>query len=169
MRDAAICIFDMTGKTVRKLPVSSGMESVSVGGFYDAPVVMVKQGNNVAYYNILRDHLGSVTHVVNSTGTVMQELSYDAWGRLRSPSDYTPYTPADEPEPYLGRGYCGHEHLTGLGLINMNARLYDPLLGRFLSPDPYVQAPEHSQSFWTQRGLEPLCMEPLCTTRTATS
>ncbi|MBR3500687.1 MAG: hypothetical protein IKO04_04730 [Bacteroidales bacterium] len=23
------------------------------------------------------------------------------------------------------------------GLINANARLYDPLLGRFLSPDPY--------------------------------
>jgi hypothetical protein len=29
----------------------------------------------------------------------------------------------------------------------MNARLYDPLLGRFLSPDPFVQAPELSQNF----------------------
>jgi hypothetical protein len=29
----------------------------------------------------------------------------------------------------------------------MNARLYDPALGRFLSPDPYVQAPGFSQSF----------------------
>jgi RHS repeat-associated protein len=29
----------------------------------------------------------------------------------------------------------------------MNARLYDPALGRFLSPDPYVQAPEFSQNF----------------------
>jgi hypothetical protein len=28
----------------------------------------------------------------------------------------------------------------------MNARLYDPVLGRFLSPDPYVQAPDFSQS-----------------------
>jgi RHS repeat-associated protein len=33
------------------------------------------------------------------------------------------------------------------GLINMNARLYDPVLGRFLSPDPYVQAPDFSQNF----------------------
>ena len=72
---------------------------------------------------------------------------YDAWGRLRNPSTYTLYTPSNEPEPFLGRGYCSHEHLTGLGLINMNARLYDPILGRFLSPDPYVQAPNHSQSF----------------------
>ena len=33
VRDAAICIFDMTGKTIKKLPISSGMESVSVGGY----------------------------------------------------------------------------------------------------------------------------------------
>lgn len=58
-----------------------------------------------------------------------------------------PYAPYSEPEPYLGRGYCGHEHLTGLGLINMNARLYDPVLGRFLMADPYVQAPDMTQNF----------------------
>lgn len=117
------------------------------GGYYNAPTVLIKQGNTSSVYHILRDHLGSITHVLNSSGTVVQELSYDAWGRLRDPSTFTLYTPTNEPEPYLGRGYCGHEHLTGLGLINMNARLYDPLLGRFLSPDPYIQAPEHSQSF----------------------
>ena len=33
VQDAAICIFDMTGKTIKKLPVSSGMESVSIGGY----------------------------------------------------------------------------------------------------------------------------------------
>ena len=33
VRDAAICIFDMTGKTIKKLPVSSEMDSVSVGGY----------------------------------------------------------------------------------------------------------------------------------------
>ena len=32
-KDAAICIFDMTGKTIKKLPISSGMDSVSVGGY----------------------------------------------------------------------------------------------------------------------------------------
>ena len=32
-KDAAICIFDMTGKTIKKLPISSGMTSVSVGGY----------------------------------------------------------------------------------------------------------------------------------------
>ena len=57
------------------------------------------------------------------------------------------YAPGSEPVLFLGRGYTGHEHLPWFGLINMNARLYDPALGRFLSPDPYVQAPDFSQSF----------------------
>lgn len=33
IKDAAICIFDMTGKTIKKLPITSGMDSVSVGGY----------------------------------------------------------------------------------------------------------------------------------------
>ena len=45
------------------------------------------------------------------------------------------------------RGFTGHEHLDEFGLINMNARLYDPLLGRFLAPDPIVQSPFFSQSY----------------------
>ena len=32
-------------------------------------------------------------------------------------------------------------------VINMNARLYDPVIGRFLSPDPYVQNPFFSQFY----------------------
>ena len=32
-------------------------------------------------------------------------------------------------------------------LINMNGRVYDPLIGRFLSPDPFIQMPDFSQSF----------------------
>ena len=32
-KDAAICIFDMTGKPVKKLPVSLGMDSVSFKGY----------------------------------------------------------------------------------------------------------------------------------------
>jgi RHS repeat-associated protein len=90
---------------------------------------------------------GSITHITNSSGSLVQELSYDAWGRLRNPVNQQAYAPGEEPELFLGRGYTGHEHLTMFGLINMNARLYDPALGRFLSPDPYVQAPDFSQSF----------------------
>lgn len=57
------------------------------------------------------------------------------------------YAPDEESALLLGRGYTGHEHLTDFGLINMNARLYDPAAGRFLSPDPFVQMPDFSQNF----------------------
>jgi RHS repeat-associated protein len=39
------------------------------------------------------------------------------------------------------------EHWDEFTLINMNGRMYDPMIGRFLSPDPYVQAPDYSQNF----------------------
>lgn len=46
------------------------------------------------------------------------------------------------------RGFTGHEHLPSVfGLIDMNGRMYDPVLGRFLSPDPYVQSPDYAQNF----------------------
>ena len=37
--------------------------------------------------------------------------------------------------------------LNELDIINMNGRLYDPVLGRFFSPDNYVQMPDNSQNF----------------------
>lgn len=117
------------------------------GDYYSAPAVLVKENGVEKVYNILRDNLGSVTHVIAPDDSLVQELSYDAWGRLRDPATLQVFDPGNEPELFLGRGYTGHEHLTRFGLINMNARLYDAALGRFLSPDPYVQMPDFSQNF----------------------
>lgn len=77
----------------------------------------------------------------------MEENSYDPWGRLRNPETSEIYARGAEPSLFLGRGFTGHEHLPWFGLINMNARLYDPVLGRFLSPDPFVQMPDFAQNF----------------------
>lgn len=82
-----------------------------------------------------------------SGGTPVAEYSYDPWGRARNPQTLIIYYADSEPELLLGRGYTGHEYLPWFGLYNMNARLYDPLVGRFLSPDPYVQAPDFTQNF----------------------
>lgn len=117
------------------------------GDAYSAPAAYVNQGNSWSLYYICRDYLGSITHVINSSGTVTQENSFDAWGRLRDPVTRMVYSPGQEPALFLGRGYTGHEHLSQFGLINMNARLYDPAMGRFLSPDPFVQMPDFSQNF----------------------
>lgn len=117
------------------------------GDYYSAPAVLVKENGVEKVYEILRDNLGSITHVIAPDDSLVQELSYDAWGRLRDPATLQVFESGNEPELFLGRGYTGHEHLTQFGLINMNARLYDAALGRFLSPDPYVQMPDFSQNF----------------------
>ena len=63
--------------------------------------------------------------------------TYDPWGRQTITKN----------DISFHRGYCGHEMLPDFGLINMNGRVYDPLLGRFLSPDPYVQDPLNPQCY----------------------
>jgi RHS repeat-associated protein len=47
----------------------------------------------------------------------------------------------------LNRGFTGHEHLAEFGLINMNGRMYDPILGRMLSPDNFIQDADYTQSY----------------------
>ena len=118
------------------------------GDAYSAPMVFQREnGGDWVAYNIGRDYLGSITQITTLDGKIVANYSYDPWGRLRDPETFEIYAAGEEPELFLGRGFTGHEHLTWFGLINMNARLYDPLLGRFLSPDPYVQAPDFTQNF----------------------
>ncbi len=107
--------------------------------------ILVKQGSAVQTYYVETDHLGSVTGIINTDKTYASRSSYDAWGRRRNPADWS-YN--NIPTPVItDRGFTGHEHLDRFGLINMNGRMYDPVVGRFLGVDPIVQAPDYSQSF----------------------
>lgn len=134
--------YDIAGDVIERLYLG--------GDAYTAPAVLVRDGGkkvSPTIYFIVRDYLGSIIALVGKDGSVVQELSYDAWGRMRDPATHALYDIGEEPALRLRRGYCGHEHLPQFGLINMNARLYDPVLGRFLSPDPYVQDPSMPQNF----------------------
>jgi RHS repeat-associated protein len=134
----------------KDVPASgSTTERLYIGGnAYSAPAVYIRTGSGAwTLHYIHRDHLGSITAITNSSGSRIAEYSFDPWGRQRNPVNQQAYEPDAAPSLLLGRGYTGHEHLPMFGLVNMNARLYDPVLGRFLSPDPHVQAPDWSQSF----------------------
>lgn len=108
--------------------------------------VMVRQGSTDQLLYACTDHLGSLTALVNQAGQAVEKYSYDAWGRQRDPIEWTAYT---NDAGILDRAYeyTGHETLAEFGLINMNGRVYDPVLGRMLSPDNYVQDPFSSQSY----------------------
>jgi RHS repeat-associated protein len=95
------------------------------------------------------DHLGSIQSLVNTSSTIVYEQQFDAWGRYRDTRRWTALDPYYTPVPAFSwvRGFTGHEHLPQFALINMNGRVYDPVLGRMLSPDNYIQAPEYTQSY----------------------
>jgi RHS repeat-associated protein len=73
-------------------------------------------------------------------------MAYDAWGKRLNANGTTDPNGALNPAS-TDRGYTGHEHLDELGFVHMNGRIYDPLLGRFLSPDPHIQAEELLQNY----------------------
>lgn len=106
-------------------------------------------------FYIHTDYLGSWLGISDSTGTMVHKFNYDAWGRPRDPEtwDLLPVSidsvlvNLNAMQPRFDRGYTGHEHMCGFGLINMNGRLYDPYLQRFLSPDPFIISPTNAQDY----------------------
>lgn len=134
--------------------------------------------------NHLRNHLGTITHDTDTSSTVQNEYSFDSWGRRRSFSNWG-YTVAAQTDLLPTRGFTGlcsvssgfgelckaktdertnpaecsesGKWLSWFNLYNMNGRLYDPVVGRFLSPDNGacpdeqsgigMQMPDFSQSF----------------------
>ena len=118
-------------------------------------------------FYIHTDHLGSYCALTDARRRVVQHNRFDPWGNyqpfyitaatqdtLTVTRDTVVYV-GDDPQrgkillnfTHTNRGFTGHEHYPELKIINMNARLYDPLIARFFSPDNYVQVPEFTQSF----------------------
>ena len=110
-----------------------------------AAIIVIDNSGKNEYYTYT-DQLGSIVTVTNSSSTIVAQQNFDAWGRNRNPKDWS-YSSIPGVPNWLFRGYCGHEMLPQFALINMNGRMYDPLLGRMLSPDNGVQTPAFTQSY----------------------
>lgn len=131
---------------IKQTEGSATKEYTWIGGdAYTAPCLAVTQGGTTNWYYLLRDHLGSITHVTDASGNVVNEYSFDAWGRRRNFTNWS-YSVASQTDVLPDRGFTGHEFLKYFNLYNMNGRLYDPLVARFLNVDPYVQMPDYSQN-----------------------
>ena len=89
----------------------------------DQPLAMVNNGQTYYYH---ADGLGSIVALTNSTQSVMQRYTYDAYGVPKP-------TNAEFENPYL---FTGREWDRETGLYYYRGRYYDPMEGRFISKDP---------------------------------
>ena len=90
------------------------------------------------------DSLNSVDTITNNLGVVESRMAYKPFGeKLNLDKDGKQIVIA----LHTNRGYTGHEHIQETNLINMNGRVYDPSIARFISADPYIQDPYDTQIF----------------------
>lgn len=76
-----------------------------------------------------RDHLNSVRLTTNEAGGVTERSVYASYGDRTSDGVAASQSAT--------KGYIGERHDPETGLIYLNARYYDPVIGRFISPDDW--------------------------------
>ena len=91
-------------------------------------------GSTVSYFH--KDHLGSSTIMTNSSGTQIESTNYEPFGGTRAHTGTTT----------SGYKFTDQELDAENGLYNYDARLYDPVMGRFISSDTVIPEPYNPQS-----------------------
>ncbi len=111
---------------------SSGLTSnyIYLGGIR----VAVLSNSAVKYYHA--DHLGSANVMTDKNGSIIDVAEYKPFG------EFSRHDIADDEGYYFTDQYNDEE----TALYYYGARFYNPRIGRFISPDWVVQAPNHSQS-----------------------
>ncbi len=140
-------VYDYKGARVKKTTDSPQSTTVYIGNLYECKDgvctkhifaggrrIASKSGTNTWYYH--SDHLGGLNVVTDSSGTPVQNAAYYPFGETRSSSGSINL-------PYK---FTGQENDPESGLYYYGARYYDPVIGRFISPDSIVQAPGDPQT-----------------------
>jgi RHS repeat-associated protein len=94
--------------------------------------------SNGVYRWFQLDWLGSTRSLTDAAGNTTSEQRYEAFGSRSAKTGSDPFHPSD----FQWGGAWGYQTETafsnepGLGLDYIEQRYYDPLIGRFISPDP---------------------------------
>ena len=124
--------------------------------YLDDFAIRTKSSSSEELVYLHRDHIGSIVAKTTQQLSSSSHIKYQAnepWGRRQNThwngTIYNELTGSLLAQNTYAttRGFTDHEHLDGVGLIHMNGRIYDPIVGRFVSPDPWIQDPKNSQSF----------------------
>ncbi len=113
-----------------------------------AIVSRASNGTSTTHY-VTQDHLGSSSAVTSDSGAVLVNSSFGAFGARRGSNWQGTPSSADWSAiaATTRRGYTDHTMLDNLSLIHMNGRVMDPLLGRFIGADPYIDGEMHTQGW----------------------
>ena len=117
-------VYSASGTLLTRDNATTGVETDYVTAGAGGKTFARRKGGVWSY--IHGDHLGSVTTVTNASGAVLFREEYRPFGE-------TQLNPAANKND---TGFTGHIKDADTGLNYMQARYYDPLIGRFLSVDP---------------------------------
>ena len=123
--------------------ILSDGENSYIYGPNQEPVEQISSKETPSYYH--HDQLGSTRMLTSSTGEVTATFSYGPYGALEG-STGTQKT---------ALGYAGQYTSIDTGLIDLRARVYDPVTGQFLSVDPAVMV---TRAPYNYAGDDPLSM-----------
>ena len=146
--------YDGNGQRVKKINHAAGKTTLYFGEIYETRdngnvvikhlfagsrrVVSVRSDEKDQYYH--PNHLGSASIVTDKYGNRKERIEYYPFGSYREWVD-------DDPSfPEVNYTFTDQEEDDELGLYNYKARLYDPLLGRFISADSMVPDPGNLQA-----------------------
>jgi RHS repeat-associated protein len=120
----------------------------------------------------IHDHLGSIAVVTDGNpfladgvtpnpayATAIERDAYDAWGKARVAATGADDTSCLLPgQSVTTRGFTGQEEMPSVCLVNYNARIYDPALGKFMTPDDMIPDAYRGQDYnrYTYVGDNPL-------------
>ena len=79
------------------------------------------------YYHYASDEMGSITHVTDEEGNILNRYEYDAWGNLT----------AEEEQVSNRFKYTGEQFDSVTQQYYLRARFYNPALAKFMQEDTY--------------------------------
>jgi RHS repeat-associated protein len=122
-------VFNGTGVDANPYADFNGSGSVSVrylfGPAVDAILARTSSSGTTAWY--LTDQVGSVRYIENTSGTVLDGITYDAFGNIVSQTD------SSDGDRFM---FAGMQYDAATGIYYDHARYYDAAIGRFMSQDP---------------------------------
>ncbi len=144
--------YDGSGQRVRKENLATGSRTLYFGDYEERSstgvihlsangrrVASIRTDGRIQYYH--GNHLGSASLITDQQGNVKETIEYMPFGTYRERVDH------DKSFPNVNYTFTDQEDDDETGLYNYNARLYDPLLGRFISADSVIPEPGNLQAF----------------------